>query len=62
MKKFIQICAGLRKTNRLRYEVVIGYYRYMQFMTNEEKYYPIELVSFPNQISPYSTLLFQENQ
>ena len=56
MKKFILICSGLRDTKRLTFSNVKGYLYYMQYESNKNKYYGMELVKFPEQNVPYAIL------
>lgn len=58
MKKFLAICKGLKDTDRLRYRVVRDYFSYLQYPINKNKYFPVELVDFPEQIVPHSVLSF----
>lgn len=56
MKKFITICSGLRDTSRLTFSNVKGYLEYMQYLTDKNKYFPMDLVTFPVQKIPYAVL------
>ncbi len=58
MRKFLAICSGLRSTGRLNCKTVNGYLSYMRFESNPDKYYPIELVKFPEQLIPAVLIQF----
>lgn len=63
MKKFLHICKGLQASrgittvHRLKYENVLGYLRYLQYESNPNKFYPIEMVTYPDQVNPSGLLL-----
>ena len=58
MPKFLRICHVLKRGNRLDYRRVNEWFRYLQWETNRDKYFPISLIRYTPQETPAAMITF----